>query len=92
MMVKKFFTVPDICNQQTQSFSFFLHCLLHKISQGKVNPKGLMALILMTRYASEYDIPGIPKFVKKTIIPLTYFVGKVLGKYKHFKNAPEPIK
>jgi hypothetical protein len=31
----------------------------------------------MTRYASEYDIPGIPKFVKKTIIPLTYFVGKI---------------
>jgi hypothetical protein len=46
----------------------------------------------MKRYASEYDLPEIPKFVKKVIIPATYFVGKLLGKYKHFEGAPEAVK
>jgi len=46
----------------------------------------------MKRYSSEYDIPEIPKFVKKFIIPVTYYIGKILGKYEHFKNAPEPVR
>jgi hypothetical protein len=49
------------------------------------------AAYLMTRYGSEYDIPEIPKLVKKTIIPFTYFIGRLLGKYKHFKDAPTPL-
>ena len=59
---------------------------------GTSQPEKFDGAYLMTRYSSEYDLPGIPKFVKKTIIPITYVVGKILGKYKHFKNAPEPVK
>ncbi|MCB0853860.1 MAG: hypothetical protein KDD63_16660, partial [Bacteroidetes bacterium] len=44
------------------------------------------------RYKSEYDIPEIPGFVKKVIIPITYHIGNLLGKYKHFKGAPEPVR
>ena len=55
-------------------------------------PEQFDGAYLLKRYASEYDIPGIPRLVKKTVIPLTYFIGKLLGKYKHFKNAPEPVK
>jgi hypothetical protein len=46
----------------------------------------------MTRYASEYDLPEVPSFVKKAILPATYHVGRLLGKYKHFKDAPDPVK
>lgn len=34
----------------------------------------------------------IPLFVRRVIAPVIYFAGKVLGKYKHFKDAPEPVK
>lgn len=47
---------------------------------------------LMTRYKSEYDVHGIPRFVKKVIIPAIYYTGMLLGKYKHFKDAPSPLK
>ena len=58
---------------------------------GKAQPEQFDAAYLMKRYSSEYDLPEIPKFIKKTIIPITYRIGKLLGKYKHFKNAPEPV-
>jgi quercetin dioxygenase-like cupin family protein len=59
---------------------------------GTGQPEKFDGAYLMTRYASEYDMPEIPGFVKKTIIPFTYLLGKLLGKYKHFKDAPEPVR
>ena len=57
---------------------------------GKAEPEMFDGAYLLTRYSTEYDLPEIPPFVKKVIIPITYFVGRVLGKYKHFRDAPEP--
>ena len=59
---------------------------------GKATPEKFDGAYLIKRYSSEYDLPGMPAFVKKIIIPVTYFVGRILGKYEHFKNAPDPIK
>ena len=59
---------------------------------GTHRPEMFDAAFLTKRYATEYDLPEIPKFVKKVIIPATYYVGKLLGKYKHFADAPEPVK
>ena len=59
---------------------------------GKAQPEQFDGAFLLTRYSTEYDLPGIPKFVKKIIIPLTYNIGKLMGKYKHFKDAPEPVR
>jgi hypothetical protein len=58
---------------------------------GKAQPEQFDGAYLLKRYSSEYDMPEIPGFVKKTIIPMTYAIGKLLGKYKHFENAPEPV-
>jgi hypothetical protein len=59
---------------------------------GKAQPEQFDSAYLLKRYSTEYDLPEIPQFVKKIIIPVTYYIGKLLGKYKHFKNAPEPVK
>lgn len=58
---------------------------------GTEQPEKFDGAYLLSRYKSEYDME-LPGFVKKVIIPVTYFVGRLLGKYKHFKNAPEPVK
>jgi quercetin dioxygenase-like cupin family protein len=58
---------------------------------GKAQPEAFDSAYLLTRYAKEYDIQGIPKFVRKIIIPITYIIGRILGKYKHFKDAPAPV-
>jgi mannose-6-phosphate isomerase-like protein (cupin superfamily) len=59
---------------------------------GQAQPETFDAAYLLTRYASEYDMLEIPRFVKKVILPTTYQVGRLLGKYKHFDGAPEPLK
>jgi quercetin dioxygenase-like cupin family protein len=59
---------------------------------GKGQPEPFDGAYLLKRYSTEYDMPEIPQFVRKIIIPLTYYIGKLLGKYEHFKNAPEPVK
>ena len=58
---------------------------------GKHQPALFDAAFLIYRYKSEYDLPEMPSFVKKIMIPVVYFLGKVFGKYSHFKDAPEPL-
>jgi quercetin dioxygenase-like cupin family protein len=75
------------------TIAFFLTALYAAQNKsGKAQPEQFDGAYLIKRYSSEYDIPGIPKFVKKIIVPVTYYIGKLLGKYKHFKNAPAPLK
>ena len=72
---------------------FFLSALFAAQNKsGKARPESFDGAYLIKRYASEYDLPETPKFVKKLIIPVVYRIGKLLGEYKHFKNAPEPIR
>ena len=59
---------------------------------GSGRPEIFDGAYLMTRYKSEYDLVEMPSFVKKAVIPATYFLGKILGKYKHFNDATSPIK
>jgi uncharacterized cupin superfamily protein len=72
---------------------FFLSALYAAQNKtGTSQPEQFDAAYLITRYKTEYDLPGIPAFVKKVILPITYQVGRMLGKYKKFEDAPEPIK
>ena len=47
---------------------------------------------LTTMYKNEYDLLEIPSLMKKIIIPITFFIGKLVGKYKKFDKKPIPIK
>lgn len=72
---------------------FFLSSIYAALDKtGTHRPEKFDGAYLLTRYKSEYDMPEIPGFVKKVILPLTYQIGRLLGKYKHFKNAPAPVK
>ena len=59
---------------------------------GKAKPEAFDGAYLMSHYKSEYDLPEIPKLVKRTLILLTYYLGKLLGKYTHFQDAPPAVK
>ena len=78
--------------EPVHSVVFFLSALYEAQNKsGKGQPETFDGAYLMSRYASEYDLPEIPAFVKKTIIPITYIAGQVLGKYTHFNGAPAPL-
>lgn len=75
------------------SLDYFLSGIYNSMSKaGKPEGDPFDSAFLLTRYKSEYDLKEIPTFVKKVIFPLTVLIGKSLGKYKHFKDAPKPIK
>jgi len=74
------------------TITFFLTSLYAAQNKsGSAQPEPFDGAYLIKRYSSEYDLPDLPKFVKKIIIPVTYRIGKLLGKYSHFKNAPDPV-
>jgi mannose-6-phosphate isomerase-like protein (cupin superfamily) len=71
---------------------FFLSALYDaQKKSGSTQPEKFDAAYLTTRYSKEYDIPEIPAFVKKIIMPMTCIVGRMLGKFKKFEDAPEPV-
>ncbi|GAB4016370.1 cupin domain-containing protein [Spirosoma koreense] len=86
---------PLICQgwiQPANSIVYYLSAIYAAQNKsGKAQPEAFDAAFLLTRYASEYDMADIPVFVKRVIIPLTYRMGRLLGKYKHFVDAPAPL-
>ena len=71
---------------------FFLSSLYAaQKKSGSHRPEPFDGAYLITRYKNEYDLPELPVFVKKFIMPATYQVGKLLGKYKKFEGAPKPL-
>ncbi|MEM1001614.1 MAG: cupin domain-containing protein [Bacteroidota bacterium] len=78
--------------QPANNFVFFLSTLFESMkNQNKPQPSPFDGAFLVMLYASEYKLTEIPFFVRKVIIPLTYLVGKLTGKYKKYENAPKPI-
>jgi quercetin dioxygenase-like cupin family protein len=75
------------------NFVYFLSAIFAAQNKTGTNrPAMFDAAFLLRRYKSEFDMVDLPVFVKKVIMPVAYFFGKLLGKYKHFKDAPEPVK
>lgn len=72
---------------------FFLSSVFAaQTKSGKGEPEAFDGAYLLTKYSSEYDMTEIPWFVKKVALPVTYLIGKLLGKYEHFRDAPAPMK
>ncbi len=67
---------------------FFLSTLYDaQKKSGSLVPEAFDGAYLVTKFKDEYDVLNIPPFVKKVIMPVTVFFGKILGKYRHFRNA-----
>ncbi len=71
---------------------YFLSQIYKSMNENKGKPGNFDAAFLLTRYKSEFAITEIPPFVQSIIFPVTLFFGKMTGKHKKFKDAPEPIK
>lgn len=74
------------------SIVFFLSALYNaQNASGTERPEAFDGAWLMTRYKNEYDLPELPSFVKHVVFPFTTLIGRILGKYKKFDNAPKPL-
>jgi quercetin dioxygenase-like cupin family protein len=62
-----------------------------KRSGGK-RPDPFDAAFLATRYRSEFGMVEIPAFVQRFLFPVQVALGKLLGKYRKYADAPPPVR
>jgi quercetin dioxygenase-like cupin family protein len=73
------------------NLEFFLTNIFDAQKRGKDGrPELFDAAFLAHRYRSEYTMHGIPVLVQKIMFPVIVMIGTLLGKYRKFKDAPEP--
>ena len=70
---------------------YFLSEIYRSSNENNGRPGTFDAAFLLDRYKSEFDMVEIPAFVKRAIFPVTLFLGRLQGKHKRFKDAPEPV-
>jgi quercetin dioxygenase-like cupin family protein len=58
---------------------------------GGGRPDPFDAVFLITRYRSEFAMVEIPAAVQRFVFPLQLAVGRLLGKYRRYADAPEPV-
>ncbi len=59
---------------------------------GGGRPDPFEAAFLMRRYRSEFQMPEIPAAVQRFVFPAQVALGRLLGKYKKYADAPEPVR
>ena len=50
------------------------------------------AAFLTHRYRDEFAMSEIPPFVQRFVIPVQVAVGRLLGKFSRYADAPEPVR
>jgi quercetin dioxygenase-like cupin family protein len=59
---------------------------------GGSRPSMFDVAFLMRRYRSEFYMAEIPAVVQRLVFPVLVTVGRLLGKYKKYADAPEPVR
>jgi len=59
---------------------------------GGSRPDPFDAAFLTRRYRSEFAMVEIPALVQKLVFPLQVALGSLLGKYRKYADAPEPVR
>jgi mannose-6-phosphate isomerase-like protein (cupin superfamily) len=74
------------------NFPWFITRLHDSIRRNGGRPGLFEGAFLMRRYASEFDMMEIPSPVKRFVFPLLVALGGLLGKYRAYADAPEPMR
>jgi hypothetical protein len=68
---------------------YFLTALFDSMKRSGGKRPGLFDVaFLLTRYRSEFAMLQIPAAVQRVLFPLLVFVGRLLGKYGRYADAP----
>ncbi|MGA7306323.1 MAG: cupin domain-containing protein [Rhodothermales bacterium] len=74
------------------SVEFFLTSLFASTKEnGNGRPRLMDAAFLLTRYRAEYAMLEIPPVVRRVVVPVLYTVGRLLGRYGKYGDAPAPL-
>jgi quercetin dioxygenase-like cupin family protein len=59
---------------------------------GAGRPDPFDAAFLATRYRSEFEVLEIPAAVRRIVFPVLVAVGRLLGRYERYADAPPPAR
>jgi quercetin dioxygenase-like cupin family protein len=59
---------------------------------GGTRPDPFDAAFLIWRYRSEFAMVEIPAAVQRVVFPLQVALGRLLGRYRKYADAPEPVR
>lgn len=79
--------------QPADNVEYFLTALFEsQRKKGGSRPDVFEAAFLVRRYRSEFGMAEIPAVVQRFVFPMLVTVGRLLGKYRKYADAPEPIR
>jgi mannose-6-phosphate isomerase-like protein (cupin superfamily) len=73
------------------NIEFYLGTLFTSAKEHGGRPGLFDAAFLATRYRTEFALLEIPAIVTRIVLPLVYTLGRILGKYRKFADAPPPM-
>ncbi|MBC7842146.1 MAG: hypothetical protein H7099_07530 [Gemmatimonadaceae bacterium] len=59
---------------------------------GRNAPDLFESAFLARRYRSEFELLLVPQLVQQAVFPLLVGIGRLLGRYARYADAPEPIR
>jgi quercetin dioxygenase-like cupin family protein len=75
------------------SIEYFLRAIYESQKRsGGSRPGAFDAAYLSWRYRDEFAMVDIPRFVQCFVFPVQVLVGTLLGKYRRYADAPEPVR
>jgi quercetin dioxygenase-like cupin family protein len=75
--------------QPPGNVEFYLDAIFASMRENGGERPGLFdTAFLLTRYGHEFGMIAIPAFVRRAVLPVLYLVGRALGKYAKYRNAP----
>jgi quercetin dioxygenase-like cupin family protein len=78
--------------EPADNIEFFLTALFDSTRRnGGKRPDPFDAAFLITRYRTEFSMLEIPAFVQRIVFPVIVVIGRVLGKYRKYADAPAPV-
>jgi uncharacterized cupin superfamily protein len=78
--------------EPADNIEFFLGAIYaSQRKSGGSRPDPFEAAFLTRRYRSEFGMSEIPAAVQRLVFPVLVVVGRLLGKYKQYADAPEPV-
>ena len=79
--------------QPPDNLEYFLTQIYDSMRRsGGKRPNPFDAAFLSRRYRSEFGMAEIPAPVQAVLFPVVVAVGRLLGKYEKYADAPEPVR
>ena len=78
--------------EPADNVEYFLTELYASTKRNGGRPSLFDAAFLMRRYRREFGMLEIPAPVQRVVFPILVAVGSLLGKYRRYADAPEPVR